>query len=116
MKHDRENLYILMVWRSRPRWEDRISIYIKQDDFGTDSNINTGRIDLYYQENDSDTSILIDGHYESGYVPDEHQDGSLMVGYDNNKGNWVMEWKIPMSSGDKNDIFVISILLWSPFP
>lgn len=106
MKHDMENLYILMRWKGSPRWEDNISIYFEQDDLVPDYNINTGRIDRYYLGNNSDPTILIDGHYDSGYVPDEHQDGSIMVGYDTNNGHWVMEWKIPMNSGDRNDIFV----------
>lgn len=107
MKHDRENLYILMYWKGAPEWNDMISLCFEQDNGKADSNLNTGRVDWYYQSNNGDPNKFNDGHYESGYRSDQHQDGSLKVGYDINKSEWVQEWKIPMNSGDKDDIFII---------
>ncbi len=103
-KHDRENLYILMRWKGNPEWNEMISLYFEQDNDMHDSNLSTGLVDWYYQSDGSDPAKFGDGHYESGFIQDNHQDGSLMVGYDVNENEWVQEWKIPLNSGDKDDI------------
>lgn len=105
-KHDRENLYILMRWKGNSGWNDMISLYFEQDNDMNDSNLSTGLVDWYYQRDGSDPAKFGDGHYEPGFIQDNHQDGSLMVGYDVNESEWVQEWKIPLNSGDKDDIFI----------
>lgn len=105
-KHDRENLYILIQWQGTPQRNEIISLFFEQDSGRPDSNFNTGRVDAYFQINTDDPPPLVDGHYESGFISDQHQDGSLKVDYYANKSEWIQEWKIPLNSGDKDDIFV----------
>ncbi|MBU4076188.1 MAG: YIP1 family protein [Euryarchaeota archaeon] len=103
-KHDREYLYILMHWKGPSVWNDHILLLLKQDNGVPDFNMNTGRIDMYSLK--YEPAIFEDWHFVSDFTSAEHQDGSAKVSYNNNIDEMVIEWKIPLNSGDTYDISV----------
>lgn len=106
IKHDFENIYILMEWEGPFEENGNIVIHFEQDTNIQDFNLSNGRVDSYYQGFYRDGNFSIhDTHYDSGiYTDKERQDGYLKGGYKN--GRWTLEWRIPMNSGDKYDIYI----------
>jgi len=108
-KHDFEHIYVLLEWGAPIEEINNIAISFEQDDGKPDFNLSNGRVDSYYQGYYKDGKFVIsDTHYDSDYTykytDKEHQDGSLKGSYKN--GKWTLEWKLPMNSGDKYDIYV----------
>ncbi len=104
-KHDSENLYILMEWNGTPEWEDMMALYFEQDEGAPDLNLSNGRVDNYYQGHYKyGPESMSDAHYGSGYTVAEQHNGLLKAGY--NAGTWVLEWQVPLRSGDTYDIYV----------
>lgn len=113
IKHDFEYIYILMKWENPFKQSGNIEVFFEQDNNKQDFDLNNGRVDGYFQGYYQDDNLVIesfvvpDAHYEGDrYAGDEQQGGSLYGGYKN--GKWILEWKIPMNSGDKYDIYINS--------
>jgi len=108
IKHDFENIYILMEWEGPFEENGNIAINFEQDTNVQDFNLSSGRVDRYYQGFYRNGNFAIyDAHYDSGiYTDKERQDGFLKGGHKN--GKWTLEWRIPMNSGDKYDIYINS--------
>lgn len=103
-KHNRENLYVLVQWKGQPVWKDRIMLLFKQNDRVQDFYMNTGRVDMYSIKYDH--YIFEDWHFVNDYTTEEHQDGSAKFSLNNNNNEMVIEWKIPLNSGDNYDISI----------
>ena len=103
-KHNRENLYVLVQWKGQPVWKERIMLLFKQDHGVPIIYMNTGLVDMYSLKYDH--SIFEDWHFVNDYITEEHQDGSAKFSLNNNNNEMVIEWKIPLNSGDDYDIYI----------
>lgn len=102
-KHDGLMLYILLMWKSGPEWENSISIYFEQDENSHDHDLRTGLNDEKYNGAIIyGPSGFYDAHFEGGVT--ETEDGMVRGNYKD--GLWVQEWAVPLRSGDPKDISV----------
>lgn len=103
-KHDRESLFVLMQWDDTNEWKSDMHVYFEQDEDSPDYNINNGRVDSYYQGHPKyGPESLRDAHGPS-FTVQEEQNGFIKAGYRN--GTWVLEWQVPLRSGDVYDIYI----------
>ncbi|MDF1531915.1 MAG: hypothetical protein P1P72_06315 [ANME-2 cluster archaeon] len=101
--HDRENLYILIIWESGPTWNNSIDIRFEQDGDSHDHNLATGRTDYKYNGAVMDgPSSFNDGHFMGG--GNETINGEVVGTYSD--GKWVQEWVVPLKGTDPGDINV----------
>lgn len=106
VKHDFENIYILMELDGQPGSFNQIAMYFEQDKNFPDHNLTSGLVDNYYLAFFAFENSLSDRHYQfgSGYGSNEPQNATSKGVYKD--GISIMEWQIPMKSGDVHDIYV----------
>ncbi|MCG7848872.1 MAG: YIP1 family protein [ANME-2 cluster archaeon] len=98
-KHDRENLYILIRWDGDPTWQSSLDLRFEQDGDFHDQDLGTGVID-YKMNSIKDPSSLVDSHYMG--EDSEAQNGTVKGDY--TRGEWAVEWVIPLQGTDPGDI------------